>query len=281
MPVWAERAGPTTPWHPGHIAERYGLFTIIVLGECVLAATTAVQVAHRRRRRDRAAARGRGRRPGPRLRDVVGVLQAPNPTSATSLARTMLGWGYGHYFVFASLAALGAGLQVAADTTHQAIDLGPQAAAATVGVPLVGLSRRRWPCSMPHAASASCVRSWRRPASCSSRPWPPAWIGRAGRGPPDGARRQRPRRRQHRDAHAPVDLTAWPTRTSSTRVAVSIGAVTSFVSASRRSYAGPRDSAAIRARIAATSGGSSSGASVSRSVVKRAPSWSGSMGSMR
>ena len=28
-----------TTWHPHHIAERYGLFTIIVLGECVLAAT--------------------------------------------------------------------------------------------------------------------------------------------------------------------------------------------------------------------------------------------------
>src|SRR5262245_62126289 len=36
VPVWAERASPT-PWHPHHIAERYGLFTIIVLGESVLA----------------------------------------------------------------------------------------------------------------------------------------------------------------------------------------------------------------------------------------------------
>jgi len=42
VPVWAERAG-NTPWHPHHIAERYGLFTLIVLGETVLSATTAVQ----------------------------------------------------------------------------------------------------------------------------------------------------------------------------------------------------------------------------------------------
>jgi hypothetical protein len=41
VPVWAERAGPTT-WHPHHIAERYGLLTLIVLGESILAATTAV-----------------------------------------------------------------------------------------------------------------------------------------------------------------------------------------------------------------------------------------------
>ena len=40
MPVWAERVG-RDPWHPGHIAERYGLFVIILLGEGVLAATNA------------------------------------------------------------------------------------------------------------------------------------------------------------------------------------------------------------------------------------------------
>ena len=33
------RAGGSHAWHPGHIAERYGLFTIIVLGESVLSAT--------------------------------------------------------------------------------------------------------------------------------------------------------------------------------------------------------------------------------------------------
>ena len=44
VPIIAERApgGPTT-WHPHHIAERYGLFTIIVLGEAVAAATIAVR----------------------------------------------------------------------------------------------------------------------------------------------------------------------------------------------------------------------------------------------
>ncbi len=44
IPYWAESAG-RTPWHPGHIAERYGLFTLIVLGESVLSATVGVQVA--------------------------------------------------------------------------------------------------------------------------------------------------------------------------------------------------------------------------------------------
>ena len=136
VPAWAERAGPETPWHAGHIVERYGLFTIIVLGECVLATTTAVQVA--------VDAGGVAR---PLLAVAIGGLllvfamwwayfkRDPDIGHHRSL-RTMLGWGYGHYFVFAAVAALGAGLQVAADTTHETTDLGTQAAAATVAVPV-------------------------------------------------------------------------------------------------------------------------------------------------
>ena len=44
VPAWAERAGQTT-WHPHHIAERYGLLTLIVLGESILSATVAIQSA--------------------------------------------------------------------------------------------------------------------------------------------------------------------------------------------------------------------------------------------
>jgi low temperature requirement protein LtrA len=45
VPAWAERSGRGTSWHPQHISERYGLFTLIVLGECVAAATVAMQSA--------------------------------------------------------------------------------------------------------------------------------------------------------------------------------------------------------------------------------------------
>lgn len=44
VPFWAERPGQTT-WHPHHIAERYGLFFMIVLGETILSSTSAVQQA--------------------------------------------------------------------------------------------------------------------------------------------------------------------------------------------------------------------------------------------
>src|SRR6476619_4283566 len=42
VPGLAER-GASTSWHPGHIAERYQLFTLIVLGESMLAPTIAIQ----------------------------------------------------------------------------------------------------------------------------------------------------------------------------------------------------------------------------------------------
>lgn len=42
VPLFAEKDHPTS-WHPHHIAERYGLFTIIVLGETIAAATVAMK----------------------------------------------------------------------------------------------------------------------------------------------------------------------------------------------------------------------------------------------
>nr|WP_212753754.1 low temperature requirement protein A [Nakamurella aerolata] len=41
VPVVAERFDrASTPWHPHHITERYGLFTLILLGESLLASPT-------------------------------------------------------------------------------------------------------------------------------------------------------------------------------------------------------------------------------------------------
>ncbi|MGH3439813.1 MAG: low temperature requirement protein A, partial [Sciscionella sp.] len=42
VPVWAETRGATTRWHPHHLAERYGLFVLIVLGEQVVSSTHAI-----------------------------------------------------------------------------------------------------------------------------------------------------------------------------------------------------------------------------------------------
>jgi low temperature requirement protein LtrA len=134
VPVWAERAAPTT-WHPHHIAERYGLFTLIVLGECVLASTLAIQSAL-----DADAA----------LADLAttaagGLLTvfamwwlyfAKEAHRLLTSLRAGIVWGYGHYLVFASAAAVGAGLAVKVDyLTHHAA-VGPRVAAAAFTVPV-------------------------------------------------------------------------------------------------------------------------------------------------
>jgi low temperature requirement protein LtrA len=137
VPIWAQSAG-MTPWHPHHIAERYELFTLIVLGETVASATAAVRAAlavHRGTGALCAVAAGGllmvfamwwlyFARPAHIL--LAGTHRAPE--------RRFL-WAYGHYLIFASAAALGAGLAVNADQVTHRIDVLPQAAGAMVAVP--------------------------------------------------------------------------------------------------------------------------------------------------
>jgi len=136
IPVWAESAQKTS-WHPDHIAERYGLLTIIVLGESVLAATNAVQ----------AAINEQGASFDALIMTIAGGLlilfsmwwlyfsksaeEFLNTKSAISFR-----WGYGHYFIFAAAAVVGAGLAVNIDhlTAHTALD--NAGAAATVTIPV-------------------------------------------------------------------------------------------------------------------------------------------------
>ena len=52
-PLFAELRYGRTPWHPHHIAERYGLLVIITLGEVVLGTILAISAVVERRRVDR------------------------------------------------------------------------------------------------------------------------------------------------------------------------------------------------------------------------------------
>ena len=117
VPVWAERRTVTT-WHPHHIAERYGLFTIIVLGESVLAASRALAPAVAAGVNLDTVLVGGG---GLILLFGCWWLYFLVPVGA-GLARhreRSFWWGYGHYGIFAALAALGAALEVVAETlTH-------------------------------------------------------------------------------------------------------------------------------------------------------------------
>jgi low temperature requirement protein LtrA len=134
VPVWAERAAPTT-WHSHHIAERYGLLTLIVLGESILSANMAVQSAVSS---------------GDALvtfAPIVGgglviacsmwwvYFDRPAHDLLTSLPKAIV-WGYGHYFIFASAAGVGAGLAVAVDQATGRTAIGAVATGAAIAVPV-------------------------------------------------------------------------------------------------------------------------------------------------
>jgi low temperature requirement protein LtrA len=115
VPLFAEKDYETS-WHPHHIAERYGLFTIIVLGETIASATVAVKGAF----------------------DEHNALAELLPIAAGGLLIVFSAWwiyfvvpihghlrangqaflwGYGHYLIFSSAAAIGAGLEVSVEHT--------------------------------------------------------------------------------------------------------------------------------------------------------------------
>ncbi|HEX5851078.1 MAG TPA: low temperature requirement protein A [Rubrobacter sp.] len=100
---------PGITFHPRHIAERYGLFTLIVLGESVLAVTSGTV--------------GTDWAPTAVLTAVAGFVAAVSiwwlyfdhvRSSGIELGpRPAFYWGYGHYAVYAGIAAFGVGVQLA------------------------------------------------------------------------------------------------------------------------------------------------------------------------
>jgi hypothetical protein len=134
VPVWAEQSTPTS-WHPHHIAERFGLFTLIVLGESVAAAIIAIQGAA-----DAGGAVGdlvdvaagacsSSSRCGGRTSPSPSAPSSNGPGRRSTRARgAMRSSGGTAYVVFASAAAVGAGLAVAADQAIGRADLSARAA---------------------------------------------------------------------------------------------------------------------------------------------------------
>jgi low temperature requirement protein LtrA len=100
---------PRISFHPRHIAERYGLFTLIVLGESVLAVASGTAGT------DWALAAV--------LTAVAGFVAAACiwwlyfdhvGSSGIELGpRPAFYWGYGHFAVYAGIAAFGVGVQLA------------------------------------------------------------------------------------------------------------------------------------------------------------------------
>jgi low temperature requirement protein LtrA len=136
VPLWAEFTGRGTPWHPEHIGERYGAFTIIVLGEVIAAIAAAVHAALA----ERGASLGLFVAAAAGLGLVFALWWGYFQHSAVEAIRGSLPatfvWALGHYLVFAALAALGAGLQVSVGALSHAGHIGPVFAAFTVAIPV-------------------------------------------------------------------------------------------------------------------------------------------------
>ena len=135
VPLIAESQGQTS-LHPHHITERYGCFTIIVLGESLLASAEAIFEALAT------------------IEDVVplislGVLSVivtaamwwiyfwpPHHRAIAGFGGTFK-YGYGHYFIFAAAGAFSAGVGVEVDSQLGESALDPVLATFTVSVPIV------------------------------------------------------------------------------------------------------------------------------------------------
>jgi len=148
VPLWAERTGHTA-WHPHHIAERYGLFTIIVLGESVLASTVGVQNAL-----DEGGLSGDLvviAAAGLALLFVLWWLYFSEPAGDGLARRRDLSfvWGYGHYLIFASLAAVGAGLEVAVESAGHHTETPDTVVALAVAVPVAVFLVMLWAVHAP------------------------------------------------------------------------------------------------------------------------------------
>jgi low temperature requirement protein LtrA len=136
-PAIAERRYGGTPWHPDHIAERHGLMVIITLGEGIIGTVAALNaVVHGAEGWTLDAA----------LVAVAGVgltfgswwmyFAMPWAAALQARSRRAFTWRYGHIFMFAGLAAMGAGLHVAALFLEHETEIGAVATVVSVVIPV-------------------------------------------------------------------------------------------------------------------------------------------------
>ncbi|MGO1924860.1 MAG: low temperature requirement protein A [Brachybacterium tyrofermentans] len=134
VPLIAER-GVSTPWHPHHITERYGCFTLIVLGESLLASANAVFAA---------LGHVQDLRPLFALAALTLIVTAalwwiyfwpPHHTAIRSL-RGSLVYGYGHFFLLAAAGAFSAGISAEIDVVLGVSALSPTLVSFAYTIPI-------------------------------------------------------------------------------------------------------------------------------------------------
>jgi low temperature requirement protein LtrA len=132
-----------TAFHHHHIAERYGLFTLIVLGESILAVANSIIGGLS----DTAARTGLTIVAACSLAIVASMwwiyFDRPQHDQTMTLGRSFF-WGYLHYFIFASAAAFSAGVEVAVGEHLGESQLPHTAAGLTLTIPLAVFLVATW-----------------------------------------------------------------------------------------------------------------------------------------
>jgi low temperature requirement protein LtrA len=135
-PIIAERGKGGTPWHAHHLAERYGLLTIITLGEGVIGTVASLG----------AVVESHGWSLDAVLVAVAGIgltfglwwmyFTVPSAEVLRAHRERVFAWSYGHMLIFGSIAATGAGLHVAADYIGHEAHISATATVLTVALPV-------------------------------------------------------------------------------------------------------------------------------------------------
>jgi low temperature requirement protein LtrA len=136
-PIVAQTRKGGTPWHPHHIAERYGLLVIITLGEGIIGTVASLSaVVHGPAGWSVDAA----------LVTIAGVgltfgtwwMYFTMPSGHVLDLHPERGffWGYGHIVLFGALAGVGGGLHVAAYYLERHTELDAVGTVLSVAVPL-------------------------------------------------------------------------------------------------------------------------------------------------
>jgi low temperature requirement protein LtrA len=113
-PYIAERRTSGTPWHPHHIAERYGLLTIIALGEGVVGTVASLSAVVSAQGWSVAAALVAVAGTGLTFGMWWGYFVVPQSELLSAHRERAFWFGYLHFIVFGAIVATGAGLHVAA-----------------------------------------------------------------------------------------------------------------------------------------------------------------------
>ncbi len=136
-PYRAEHRGGT-PWHPHHIAERYGLLVIIALGEGIIGTIASLSAL--------TGADGPGWTLDAGLVATAGIaltfgmwwiyFVAPSGPILQVRRERSFGWGYGHIPIIGAVVATGGGLHVAAYYLEAHSELGARGTVLSVAIPV-------------------------------------------------------------------------------------------------------------------------------------------------